>query len=403
MKKFNLKNTFGFSLVEMMIAVGVAGLASLALLEMTKSQINISSKAKTDIDVDAVLGVVGQLVSQAGNCEQTLLGQAINIGGDTDFNSIRNKNGVVILSTQILANARVEARRININRIILSDITVSNEEVIDSAGAPRQKAMGYFFLEIQKVGFTEAQGFKQNAIRKRIPKAVEIILDGNQIESCSTGLADISKPAVNNLCESLRGQGPFPLEEPADLLKCEMALITGPFPIGSTEEELFEPDRTGSSQDVLKEEFNEELVYLADNYLQNDDRPQELPGSPNIKNRIRDIQGTLTISNQLTFSGAVASLNPTKNMVISKDWAMAHINMEHTCKKNELAFFANNKPSCMRLKNNSSLECSEISYPKSFDGKKISCIPFLKTSPDCSLEEGKILINPSNGDLSFKC
>src|SRR5690606_41335601 len=77
-KTTSLKNILGFSLVELMVALGIAGAGTLGCMQLQKSQITGQKKTESKYDATSIANSIGTLLLSKEACRATFTGRTFS-------------------------------------------------------------------------------------------------------------------------------------------------------------------------------------------------------------------------------------------------------------------------------------------------------------------------------------
>ncbi|MCP4912085.1 MAG: hypothetical protein GY909_03110 [Oligoflexia bacterium] len=75
---FNIKSEEGFSLVQVMVSMGIAGMLMLALMKMQQQQSMQQRKAEVDIEINNFQSTFNGLIGRAGYCDKNFLDKSFS-------------------------------------------------------------------------------------------------------------------------------------------------------------------------------------------------------------------------------------------------------------------------------------------------------------------------------------
>lgn len=120
-----MKGAKGFSLVEIMIAVGSIGAIALVLMQMQKNAVKTSAEFEGKMDVTTTQNEIQQILSNPENCQQTFQGKnAVNTTNAVSAIKFKNSAGAFVDRYQTTSsdpNAKYGSGKLKIEDYTLSD------------------------------------------------------------------------------------------------------------------------------------------------------------------------------------------------------------------------------------------------------------------------------------------
>lgn len=117
----HLKKQEGFSLIEILIAIGLTGALALILMNLSQKQLKIEATSKFKSEINEIIFEISSLLKRSvANCEENLIGT--NIGSDLE--ELRYMTSAT--SSQVLVKAGEEFRKTG---VLISKITFPDPEV----------------------------------------------------------------------------------------------------------------------------------------------------------------------------------------------------------------------------------------------------------------------------------
>src|SRR5690606_37873868 len=100
----NSLKQFGFSLVEVMVAMGMLGAGALAYMQINKTNIQANKKTEIRYDVDNLAKEISNVLMSEGACSQTFSGKSFSANGT--FSSVRDDRGQIVYRTgEVIPNS----------------------------------------------------------------------------------------------------------------------------------------------------------------------------------------------------------------------------------------------------------------------------------------------------------
>ncbi len=110
-----IKNESGFSLAEVMVAAGLIGGLSLALMQITKNQSTLQRKSEIGMEVTTVVNSINQSLLRSEGCVNTIGGVGVTVANDMELTSIKTRR-----NTDLYVKDR------KYNKFEISNITIKN-------------------------------------------------------------------------------------------------------------------------------------------------------------------------------------------------------------------------------------------------------------------------------------
>ena len=174
--------TKGFSLVELMVVVGLMGVVSLGVMRLSANQSQIEKQAETAFEINILSHSIAKNLLNKNACEFTL-GLGDPIANGVSLSEIKNQiSNTLYDTTQKYGN-----RLVQINSIKMEDVVISG-------AAPKQADLN-LVIEFKKL----SRAIKGNKIKtKKIPLQAELDV-GNNLVSClgASGSGSLDCTSVN--------------------------------------------------------------------------------------------------------------------------------------------------------------------------------------------------------------
>jgi hypothetical protein len=183
---FKFKNVqSGFSIVQVLIAVAMAGGLALTIAKLGQEQSKISKTSSNNLDLSEVSNRVLRYMSKTETCTATLGNLPILAGQTKPIIEIKNKEGAILISSQE-NNPKNKIGGLKLKKIELIRGTGNLDDVLE------------FVVYLQKVNTTTSYG--QDEIKKTFELSAKFDSD-SKIVKCFTAMDG----AVEAACESLGG------------------------------------------------------------------------------------------------------------------------------------------------------------------------------------------------------
>ena len=175
----------GFSLVSTMVAVGMMGLLSLALSQLTRQQVGIQKKVETYFEINNLSNKILRGLYDGDGCMETFGINSDIIGGRT-LSAIKNKNGEVVVDTVQKYG----------NRLIKVDsISIANVRINGTSG---QMDLQVVFEKLNK----SIRGYKKTTQSYPLSVQVDSL---KRLTQCTYDYGGIYRVAAEGVCKSLTG------------------------------------------------------------------------------------------------------------------------------------------------------------------------------------------------------
>lgn len=184
-----LLNNKGFSLVEIMIAIGLLGGLSTALMNLNKQALTTSARSNVDFEINLISNRVMSLLSDQVSCTYTM----------TQFGDIRIDKGTSVKSFKDNHNAAIE---LDSNSVKILSINVVNS---DGTGPILATSISSNEGDVKvKLNLERTVMGKKSTINKLF--GVKIYTDANfNVKKCYVSLDNAIKTAVETSCTNLGG------------------------------------------------------------------------------------------------------------------------------------------------------------------------------------------------------
>lgn len=189
------KNQRGFSLVEVMLAVGFLGGAGLIMMNIQKNSSQVQTKMDVDQDIEGITSQIGQLLSRKQNCQQTLSGKELNDPIKGLISVITSNSGDPIFKiggsgpNTILGRAKLKIKSM----------------VLESKDANGNYVDNEFNARV-KVTFSYEQGkLKSGQLEKEVHRyfSTPVRRDSSQkVIACRTAGDELEREAWSNACKA---------------------------------------------------------------------------------------------------------------------------------------------------------------------------------------------------------
>jgi hypothetical protein len=182
-----LKNSRGFSLLQIIMAMGMVSVLSLAVMEISKSQAKISKKANSDSDLQDLGQIIRKTLSVPASCLKSVEGIAID---DHKHLDIVQVDPVTTSESKIVVQDQ-KFGQLNVISVQLKHYDPNNPTI--------ESLLGPFVIEtLVKVSGSQNLGGDEKKIRTLI---FGIRDAANQLTECQSGLSDASLALLQKACE----------------------------------------------------------------------------------------------------------------------------------------------------------------------------------------------------------
>lgn len=247
--KRNIK-VLGFSLVEVMVAMGLLGAASLTFMQMQKSNISANKRAESRYDVSSFAQDISAVFVDENACKNTFAGKnfVVPAGTSTAFDAIKDGSdggGQTLYST-----GKVIANSVDIVRYEYKVTTTP------AAGSTGDFQISFFYKEDSSI-LRNA-----NTYEKKVDNNFKVQVDGSgAIIKCFSDASHDISGNVKKACEAVGGAF-----DDATLL-CNLNSVGRDFPTGMISDLA---TNTGDNEGISYGDFSNKIVpnLLDQNFLQ---------------------------------------------------------------------------------------------------------------------------------------
>lgn len=181
----NKKSINGFSLMELMVTVGLGGIMALALVNLSANLQSKESRVKSSTDINIFINDVLLNLSQSNSCVATFNG--IDVTSATTIPSIRDKYNKIILQ---------QGKTYLEGKVIVERIGVQEFNITNPAGAIREAQLS---LELD---------FRIKANNKIQSKIISITMNidsSNRVTKCNQTIGNSKENFLQTFCDRLGG------------------------------------------------------------------------------------------------------------------------------------------------------------------------------------------------------
>ena len=115
----NLKSIKGFSLAEVMVAAGLIGGLSLALLQMTKTQGEVQKRSEVSFEITSMSSAIAQNLLNSDACTATFVAGTVVADG-LIIPDIKNRRGDILYNTgTVYGNNQLQINQITLTNLVL--------------------------------------------------------------------------------------------------------------------------------------------------------------------------------------------------------------------------------------------------------------------------------------------
>lgn len=184
-----MRNQQAFSLVEVMLVMGLMGMAALVFISMQKMQARGQATAATQFEIFNLVQDIQLTLLNSKACMETLNGITLNKDEPTPINVIKNSQG----AERFQVGVSTQGSKVTLNSLDLK----ATDLVFDEIGA----GLVDLNIVIDK-NSAQAQGTK--TVRHRVPLFIAIDEENNVVDCFSTYEAAVLK-AKEEMCKDLGG------------------------------------------------------------------------------------------------------------------------------------------------------------------------------------------------------
>lgn len=187
-------NDKGFSLVEIMVAVGMVGGLALVVMTLKKDTATSTKRLEIASEIISLHSTINQLLIDETACTNTL--ENLNVGGAANVPSIRNASDNVMYSVgSTYGNGTVELDEMTAQMIAGTKTAIVGET--DRSRANIRLRIRYNRISNLITGNTE--------IERDITLSAKVTTGGNVVVSCFSNEGDAIQEAARIACESIEG------------------------------------------------------------------------------------------------------------------------------------------------------------------------------------------------------
>lgn len=206
-KNNTLLSSLGFSLVELMVTVGIAGAGALGFMQLQKSQMSGQKKTEAKYDVSIVSNSVGSVLLNEDNCTDTFTGMNFSSMNPVSFGQIRareNSGGTKVVMSSTLADASPYIRD-NVE-IVRYEYQLQGP-LITSSSTTR-----YGSFNVSVVYRNSSKLVNDNReFKKEIPYSIKVETDAaGSFLSCYSSIDDTGTEAIDKACKTIGGTYDIP-------------------------------------------------------------------------------------------------------------------------------------------------------------------------------------------------
>jgi type II secretory pathway pseudopilin PulG len=190
----SLIKEFGFSLPEILVAVGLMGGVSLVMMKVMQGQSEQEYMIKAKAEITNTISLIQTTLSKPENCAKLIGGKTKNTALDNLILDVHDNNGVLIHQQNLLEKTRYKYFRV---------------ESIDFLGHPTDLSLAGLAINFRiqkpgaKVGVNSPGSPDDPSVIKRIPIIVTLAADNTTVKGCGAVLQDVNVEAIKKMCLSL--------------------------------------------------------------------------------------------------------------------------------------------------------------------------------------------------------
>lgn len=193
----------GFSLAEVMIAIGILGAVSLGVMRLVRMQSDQQKKSETEFELNTVFTNLTQHLQNSESCRTTLSALG-NITTNKNITQIKNRNGSVIYEINKPYGGRnatsgpVVIEKMEILDTLLSPLTITPSVITAGNTGHGQLVLNITFRRDSKM----VTGLKK--ISRTLPLSVELN-SSYTVTKCFTAYENATESAMAVACDSIKG------------------------------------------------------------------------------------------------------------------------------------------------------------------------------------------------------
>lgn len=202
----------GFTLVEIMVALGVMSIGALGVMQMAQIQGNIQVDAKTALGTAQITNIIQRHLSTSSGCEATFGAGSpfanANFADGMNVGRIATANGDTLARQGEELYPDIAIDRASIPSVLVDNITIRDvQQDVSPPPAPVVRTFS-FFLDIQldrisAVG--EAPTDKQRTVRLPFPIQIRKEAGSMVHDTCVTEGVLATDTALSELCDAITG------------------------------------------------------------------------------------------------------------------------------------------------------------------------------------------------------
>lgn len=400
----------GFSLLELMVAVGISGIAAVGVMKMTEDQVKVAKKVTVEYDIDTLVTAAQKIIVNKKACNATFNGLTINtgaVGALTPLNIINGPAGNPLIQNTAGSNQFGDLVIQRIDFVYRGDIDSS---VVAGTQTNQRRIIGDVEITAarnSKILTIGATGGNANFTR-RLPYPVELVTDpaGNintatSEAGCINSATNVDEEIVDAFCLMITANNVKPSDPggpPSDV--CDPSFVgteTGGAGIYNNffgAGPLSDPDKRAVSHFDISNQIGgyQELddANLNNATLLNTNRET----AAKFIALDRDQQaGNLVFSNLVTIERSILNSDDPRTVVNVEYLKNNFLNIT-SCNPGEIGVATKNGVRCYNT------SCGTNQYSEGLDENNINCRNFANNGNNCI--QGSCSLKVVNGTIEFR-
>jgi type II secretory pathway pseudopilin PulG len=197
LKKY-FKNTSGFSLAEVTIAMGMLGILALGINQLAQTQVKTKKRVESNLDLISMSNTIAQLLTRKESCNETIgVGKVIAKG--VKLNKLTTKDGKTILEVNKASSHEDGIKNIVIRSMTIDDVnlkTVNNKKF---------GTANLVVTMIRDSAVLKTPDGKKETYTKKFPFQVVVDQATNALISCNPLTQNAIENTTNAFCSQMGG------------------------------------------------------------------------------------------------------------------------------------------------------------------------------------------------------
>lgn len=193
----------GFSLVEVMIALGVLAVASVGVMKISTNTAKVQKRAETFQNVLSIEQRINLAVLNPDSCANSLGSNGANISLNKDI-QIRNPNNDLIYEAN--PNNSIMNNTISINHIRIVDLDLTGATFTNPSPPNNTLRTGQAFIEVNYSKSSNTLDVKEQEYTKKVGP-INLVVDeaSRNLVECRSPVNQAVEAAIGRICQQLGG------------------------------------------------------------------------------------------------------------------------------------------------------------------------------------------------------